>query len=43
MPALPCFSDEIDANINPNFHLVLKKMNKKDATTKLKVRVYFPV
>ncbi|XP_075215935.1 E3 ubiquitin-protein ligase listerin [Lycorma delicatula] len=36
VPALPGFSDEIYANINPNFHLVLKKMNKKDSVTKLK-------
>lgn len=39
IPALPGFSDEIDSNVNPNFHLVLKKMNKKDSTTKLKVKL----
>lgn len=39
IPALPAgFSDEISSNVNPNFHLVLKKMNKKDGTTKLKVK-----
>lgn len=28
--------DDIDASVDSNFQLVLKKMNKKDATTKLK-------
>ncbi|GLH11764.1 RING finger protein 160 [Gryllus bimaculatus] len=29
-------SEEIDATIDPNFQLVLKKMNKKDPTTRVK-------
>jgi hypothetical protein len=41
VPVLPGFSvttsKEFDPNLNPNFHLVLKKMGKKDSTTKLKV------
>lgn len=43
VPVLPGFSftstsnEEMDMNIDTNFQLVLKKMNKKDATTKLKV------
>ncbi|KAJ9575352.1 hypothetical protein L9F63_025698, partial [Diploptera punctata] len=40
VPVLPGFTvttaDEFDPNLNPNFHLVLKKMGKKDSTTKLK-------
>lgn len=41
VPVLPGFSvatsEEFDPNLHPNFHLVLKKMGKKDSTTKLKV------
>ncbi|CAG2060103.1 unnamed protein product, partial [Timema podura] len=41
VPVLPGFTltnfDDLDPNINPNFQMVLKKMNKKDSTTKLKV------
>lgn len=39
VPVLPGFSvtsEEFDPNLNPDFHLVLKKMGKKDSTTKLK-------
>lgn len=36
-PVMTNFSDEVDPEINQDFQLVLKKMNKKDATTKLKV------
>nr|CAD7579492.1 unnamed protein product [Timema californicum] len=40
VPVLPGFTltnfDDLDPNINPNFQMVLKKMNKKDSTTKLK-------
>ena len=31
-------TDDIDFSVDSNFQLVLKKMNKKDSTTKLKVR-----
>jgi hypothetical protein len=40
IPVLPGFSvssEEFDPNLNSDFHLVLKKMGKKDSTTKLKV------
>lgn len=34
---IPGFStDDFDYNIDSNFQMVLKKMNKKDSTTKLK-------
>ncbi|GLV42170.1 Listerin E3 ubiquitin protein ligase 1 [Carabus blaptoides fortunei] len=42
VPVLPGFSfsstsnEEMETNIDANFQLVLKKMNKKDSTTKLK-------
>lgn len=40
VPVLPGFTvttaEEFDLNLNPNFHLVLKKMGKKDSITKLK-------
>lgn len=39
--ALPGFAftgiEDIDSSVDSNFQLVLKKMNKKDSTTKLKV------
>ncbi|RZF45698.1 hypothetical protein LSTR_LSTR004993 [Laodelphax striatellus] len=34
--AKPGFAEEVYQNINTNFQLVLKKMNKKDSVTKLK-------
>jgi hypothetical protein len=40
VPVLPGFSvpsEQFDPNLNSDFHLVLKKMGKKDSTTKLKV------
>jgi hypothetical protein len=43
VPVLPGFSvtsEEFDPNLNSDFHLVLKKMGKKDSTTKLKVFFY---
>lgn len=30
--------DEMDSTVDSNFQLVLRKMNKKDSTTKLKVK-----
>lgn len=43
--SLPYFSltavDATDSSIDSNFQLVFKKMNKKDATTKLKVAIQF--
>uniref|UniRef100_A0A1B6LZH6 E3 ubiquitin-protein ligase listerin n=1 Tax=Graphocephala atropunctata TaxID=36148 RepID=A0A1B6LZH6_9HEMI len=36
IPILSGISDELDFNINEDFRLVWKKMNKKDTTTKLK-------
>uniref|UniRef100_A0A1B6G177 E3 ubiquitin-protein ligase listerin n=1 Tax=Cuerna arida TaxID=1464854 RepID=A0A1B6G177_9HEMI len=36
IPILSGISDELDFNINEDFRLVWKKMNKKDKTTKLK-------
>jgi hypothetical protein len=38
-PGLSVTSEEFDPNLNSDFHLVLKKMGKKDSTTKLKVIV----
>lgn len=37
IPIFTGLSDELDVNINEDFRLVWKKMNKKDTTTKLKV------
>jgi hypothetical protein len=37
LPGLSVTSEEFDPNLNSDFHLVLKKMGKKDSTTKLKV------
>lgn len=31
------FAEILDCNVSPDFQVVLKKMNKKDSTTKLKV------
>lgn len=31
--------EDMDSSVDTNFQLVLRKMNKKDATTKLKVYV----
>lgn len=31
------FAEILDSNVSPDFQVVLKKMNKKDSTTKLKV------
>lgn len=39
IPIFTGLSDELDVNINEDFRLVWKKMNKKDTTTKLKVRL----
>lgn len=40
IPAMRTFmEDPSDPNVNQDFQLVLKKMSKKDATTKLKVGV----
>ncbi|XP_039275962.1 E3 ubiquitin-protein ligase listerin [Nilaparvata lugens] len=36
VPVLSGFAEEVYQNINTNFQLVLKKMNKKDSVTKLK-------
>jgi len=40
-PGLSVKSEEFDSNLNSDFHLVLKKMGKKDSTTKLKVFVMY--
>jgi len=40
-PGLSVTSEEYDQNLNSDFHLVLKKMGKKDSTTKLKVFVMY--
>jgi len=32
------FAEILDCNVSPDFQVVLKKMNKKDSTTKVKVR-----
>jgi len=40
-PGLSVTSEEFDPNLNSDFHLVLKKMGKKDSTTKLKVFVMY--
>lgn len=32
--------DELEAALDPNIQLILKKISKKDATTKIKVLVY---
>jgi len=40
-PGLSVTSEESDPNLNSDFHLVLKKMGKKDSTTKLKVSVMY--
>lgn len=32
--------DDMDSSVDSNFQLVLRKMNKKDSTTKLKVSYY---
>lgn len=36
LPGIPAAAEEVDGNIDTNFQLALKKMVKKDATTKLK-------
>ena len=44
VPLLPgvALSNNIESNnVDPVFQLVFKKMNKKDATTKFKVRILF--
>lgn len=46
VPVLPgltlCNLNDIEMhNVNSDFQIVLKKMNKKDATTKYKVKVIF--
>lgn len=33
------FAEILDCNVTPEFQVALKKMNKKDSTTKLKVCV----
>lgn len=33
------FAEILDCNISPEFQVALKKMNKKDSTTKLKVSI----
>lgn len=38
LPGLSCSLDEVEMNsVDSNFQVVLKKMSKKDATTKYKV------
>jgi len=40
-PGLSVTSEEFGPNLNSDFQLVLKKMGKKDSTTKLKVFVMY--